>query len=284
MTPGDDSSAVMRSDDRPDLRPRERPQRRGLAAAIVALLVLALAGAAFYWWQRSERPYLPPEKKAEAPAAQPAGPKYPVATEPATPPLPALNASDPAANEAVGELLGAPVVQRFLNVDNLVRNFVATVDNLPRESVAQRLNPVKPLGGNFVTRGKDGTLAIAPENSARYLPLVRIAQTLDAKRVTALYVRFYPLFQQAYEELGYPGKYFNDRLVEAIDDLLEAPEIDKPIALTVPHVLYEYADPELESRSAGQKIMMRVGRGNEAILKDKLRELRQEIVAGAPKH
>jgi len=111
---------------------------------------------------------------------------------------------------------------------------------------------------------------------------VRLAQSLDAKRVAALYLRFYPLFQQAYEDLGYPGRYFNDRLVEAIDDMLAAPEIDKPIALVVPHVLYEFADPELESLSAGRKIMIRVGRGNEAILKAKLRELRQEIVAGAP--
>jgi len=248
--------------------------------AIVA--VLALAGAAFWWWQRSTPPPPPPpQAKVETPPAAPTGPKYPV-TPDTTAPLPALNASDPAMNDALSDLVGAQAVQRFLNVDGIVRNIVATVDNLPRESVASRLNPVKPVGGTVVTKGKDATLTIAPENAARYLPLVRLAQSLDAKRVAALYLRFYPLFQQAYEDLGYPGRYFNDRLVEAIDDMLAAPEIDKPIALVVPHVLYEYADPELESLSAGRKIMIRVGRGNEAILKAKLRELRQEIVAGAP--
>jgi len=248
--------------------------------AIVA--VLALAGAAFWWWQRSTPPPPPPpQAKVETPPAAPTGPKYPV-TPDTTAPLPALNASDPAMNDALSDLVGAQAVQRFLNVDGIVRNIVATVDNLPRESVASRLNPVKPVGGTVVTKGKDATLTIAPENAARYLPLVRLAQSLDAKRVAALYLRFYPLFQQAYEDLGYPGRYFNDRLVEAIDDMLAAPEIDKPIALVVPHVLYEFADPELESLSAGRKIMIRVGRGNEAILKAKLRELRQEIVAGAP--
>ena len=249
---------------------------RPVAAGIAVVVVVALGGAAFWWWQRSEPPYLPPEK-AEVPApAEPQGPRHPLPQEQPAP-LPALNASDPTVVDALSALLGAPVVQRFLKSEGIVRNIVATVDNLPRESFAQRLNPVKPVGGAFVTRGKDATLAVAPENAARYLPLVRLAQSLDAKQVAALYVRFYPLFQQAYEELGYPGRYFNDRLVEAIDDLLDAPEIDGPIALTVPHVLYEFADPELESRSAGQKIMMRVGRGNEAILKTKLRELRQEI-------
>jgi DUF3014 family protein len=255
---------------------------RAARVIVAVVVVLALAGAAFWWWQRSgQPPPPPPETKVEAPAA-PAGPKYPV-TPDTTAPLPTLNESDPAMNEALSGLIGAQAVQRFLNIEGIVRNIVATVDNLPRESVASRLNPVKPVGGTFVTHGKDAQLTIAPENAARYLPLVRLAQSLDAKRVAALYLRFYPLFQQAYEDLGYPGRYFNDRLVEAIDDMLDAPEPDKPVALVVPHVLYEYADPELESLSAGQKIMIRVGRGNEAILKAKLRELREEIVAGAPK-
>ena len=256
---------------------------RAARVVIAIVVVLVLAGAAFWWWQRSTPPPPPPPPQArvETPPAAPTGPKFPV-TPDTSAPLPALNASDPAMGEALSGLMGAQAVERFLNLDGIVRNIVATVDNLPRESVASRLNPVKPVGGTMVTKGKDATLTIAPENAARYLPLVRLAQSLDAKRVTALYLRFYPLFQQAYEDLGYPGRYFNDRLVQAIDDMLAAPEIDKPIALVVPHVLYEYADPELESLSAGRKIMIRVGRGNEAILKAKLRELRQEIVAGAP--
>jgi Protein of unknown function (DUF3014). len=134
----------------------------------------------------------------------------------------------------------------------------------------------------MATQGKEATLAIAPQNSARYSPFVKLVEHVDMKKAAAAYKRFYPLFQQAYEELGYPGKYFNDRLVEAIDNLLDAPEIEGPIALTVPHVLYEYRDPDLESRSAGQKALMRMGRANEATVKAKLRELRQEVVGGAP--
>jgi len=43
-------------------------------------------------------------------------------------------------------------------------------------------------------------------------------------------------------------------------------------------VLYAYADPDLEARSAGQKIMMRMGADNEAKVKAKLRELRRALV------
>ena len=83
-------------------------------------------------------------------------------------------------------------------------------------------------------------------------------EAVEAKRLVAAYVRLYPLFQTAYQELGYPNGYFNDRLVQAIDDLLAAPDIAAP-RLVQPKVLYEFADADLEERSAGQKIMLRMG-------------------------
>ena len=88
-------------------------------------------------------------------------------------------------------------------------------------------------------------------------------------------MHYYPLFQQAYRELGYPDGYFNGiRLIVVIDHLLETPDVIEPVALTQPNVMYEYADPELESRSAGQKIMMRMGSENAARVRAKLREIR----------
>lgn len=248
------------------------------APAIVALVILGCIGAGgWYWWTHREPPYLPPTATAQVMPPAPTGPQHPITPEAA--PLPALNESDTAVRQAGVELMGLDALARFFNIEDLVRRIVATVDNLPRENVAARVNPVKPIGGTVITQGKDATLAIAPQNAARYTAFVRVVEHVDAKKAAAAYRHFYPLFQQAYEELGYPGRYFNDRLVETIDNLLDAPETDGPIALTVPHVLYEYQDPGLESRSAGQKALMRMGRANEATLKAKLRELRREITA-----
>ena len=94
-----------------------------------------------------------------------------------------------------------------------------------------------------------------------------------------LYVRFYPLFPQAYRELGYPKKHFNDRLMQAIDDLLAAPAMTQPIELVRPKVLYECEDPALQDLSAGQKMMIRIGPENAALVKAKLREIRRELTA-----
>ena len=104
---------------------------------------------------------------------------------------------------------------------------------------------------------------------------------MDSAALVAAYVRLYPLFQRAYEELGYPGRHFNDRLVECIDHLLAAPEAAPPVKLLQPKVLYEFADTDLETRSAGQKILVRMGAANAARVKAKLREIRSSLVAAA---
>ena len=62
---------------------------------------------------------------------------------------------------------------------------------------------------------------------------------------------------------------------------LAAPELDTPPALVRPKVVYEFGDTDLETRSAGQKIMLRIGRDNAARVKAKLWEIRREILAAS---
>ena len=90
------------------------------------------------------------------------------------------------------------------------------------------------------------------------------------------------MFQEAYESLAHPPQYFNDRMIEVIDHLLATPEVAGPVALAQPNVLYQFADPKLESMSAGQKVLVRMGAENAKVVKDKLRELRGELVAQPP--
>ena len=248
---------------------------------VAALLIAAIAAAGYWFWQQRDPPYLPPPaaKVEPPPPVQPQGPRHPVpAVEPK--PLPPLGASDPAMLEALRPLFGAQALERFFNVDDFVRRIVATVDNLPRESIALRLNPVRPAGGLPLTQGRDATLVLAPDNAKRYAAQVRLLEQADMKQVASVYFHFYPLFQQAYVELGYPQGHFNDRLVEVIDHLLATPEVKGPIRLTTPKVLHEFADPELESRSAGQKILLRIGADNAARVKAKLREFRSHVARG----
>ena len=168
-------------------------------------------------------------------------------------PLPSLADSDAAMKDVLAELFGSEAVARFFVSDAIVQRFVATIDNLPRKTLSARLMPVKPVPGAFAATGTGEPKTIDAGNALRYRPYVVAMEAVPAKRLVAAYAQTYPLFQAAYRDLGYPNGYFNDRLVAAIDDMLAAPEIAAP-GVTQPKVFYEFADPALEERSAGQKI------------------------------
>ena len=196
--------------------------------------------------------------------------------------LPALNQSDVAVKDSITGVLGAKPVEQFLVQENIVRHIVVTIDNLPRKKVAVDLRPVKPTPGETAISNQGDTTTLGAANYARYAPFIHLVETTDPKTLASVYFHLYPLFQQAYEDLGYPGRFFNDRLVEVIDHLLAAPEPQGPIDLVQPKVFYQFADPKLEDLSAGQKLLIRMGPANERSLKAKLRDFRSELVQNGP--
>lgn len=247
---------------------------------VVGILILACAAVLLYSWRTHRTAPKAPAQAVTRPAplAPPAVQNpVPSPSGPAAQPLPALADSDGPIRDAVTGLIGQAAGEHLLRPDMLVRHLVVTIDNLSRKHAAVELRPVKPVPGQFLVKGDDQHATLDPSNYQRYAPYIQALQMLDAKQLAAVYFRFYPLFQQAYQNLGYPNGYFNDRLVETIDNLLETPDVSGDIALVRPNVMYQYADPMLENLSAGQKVLVRVGPQNEAIVKAKLKELRAAI-------
>ena len=193
--------------------------------------------------------------------------------------LPALSDSDLMARAAIEAILDNSDFVRMLVPDSVIRHVVATVDSLPRKVLVERIRPIRPVAGLFVVENGIQGASISRANADRYTNYVKAAESLNNERLVELCVRLYALFQQAYVELGYPGGYFNDRLISVIDDLLNAPEIPAPVYVRQPKVLYEFVDSELEDLPAGQKILVRVGIDNELRLKAKLRGLRAMLTA-----
>ncbi|HSB25489.1 MAG TPA: DUF3014 domain-containing protein [Burkholderiaceae bacterium] len=277
--------------------------KRTSIAAIAALLLTVVGIGGLYWYQHRaapapERAEAPPvaEVPPQPPASTPSAPaiRNPVDTslaEAASAPV----ASDPQSMWRLGleALLGHSAVVRFIQTDDFSRRVVVTVDNLGRAYAPPRLWPVNPTPGRFSVSGDGELRTIAPENAGRYTPLVTMLTAVDARQAAALYVRMYPQLQKAYEDLGYPGHYFNDRVVEVIDHLLDTPEPRPPgplmqltevkgsVPSTQPWLRYEFADTDLQSLSAGQRIMLRVGPAHRQALKAKLAEIRK-LLARAP--
>ncbi len=256
--------------------------------SVVVLVILGGIAAAYYYWHLNEPPLPAPSPRSEAPPAPEAKAvptiRHPVQAAPSTgKPLPSLGESDAAMQDALAGLFTRKSAEEFFDLREIVRRFVVTVDNLPRKKVPLRYRLFKPVLGKFLATGEGENFLTSPDNYKRYTSYVWLAEVVDIRKLVAVYVRFYPLFQQEYQNLGYPKGYFNDRLVEAIDDLLAAPDIPGRIKLVRPNVLYQFADPDLEDLSAGQKILIRMGGENAARIKARLRDVRRELTGQAPK-
>jgi len=254
-----------------DKRDQPSTPDENLGRWIIGGVVLLAVAVGIWFWQKREaaesRVPAPPLAAAPAPEI-----KNPIVTP---------DDIDPnlSATEQVATLVGTPRFEAMFVPDEFVRRVVATVDSLPRDDVAARMNPAKPPTGSFVTAGEGDALVLGAANFARYTAWVELVDSLDTDATGALYRRLYPQFQKAYEDLGKPDGYFNDRVVEVIDHLLSAPPAPATIALAQPSVYYVFADPALEAESAGRKLLLRMGPGNAARVQAKLKEIRDRIAA-----
>jgi hypothetical protein len=273
----------------------EEGQNNKVRNVAIGIVIVLLAGGGAWWWMNRDPPKPPTESTAAVPAGTPAPAADPPAIKHPLPPAPEAAPTAAAAPVSVdpdtelantfGEVFGNKLSD-WLIPDQLVRRLVATVDNLPRNARTEARRPLRPPSGPFVVTREvqdavTGTerIALAPANFARYNLPVEVFTRTDPANAVAAYRRLYPQLQKAYEDLGYPGHYLNDRVVEVIDHLLETPEPTGPILLEQPKVLYRFADADLEARSAGQKLLLRMGVDHARVVKEKLKGIRT-LIAG----
>jgi len=276
---------------------------------LIGIGIIVLAGAGIWYYQArmtEPEPVVSPaemaprqesatpmrQTPAEAPAQQSQAPTSAM-TEPAqeAAPLPDLAQSDPLAVDELTGLLGQDEVSEYWNQEGVVSRIVATVDALDSGQIPGVIAAVHGPGGTFevtpvenpetVIHNEQGDdvpqFILDPDNYARYEPYVAMLDSMTPDQAAALFREYQPLFQQAYRQLGYSEGRFEDRLVEVIDELLATPTVEDPVRLIKPEAYYLFADPDLESLSAGQKILVRMGSENAARVKSKLAAIRDAL-------
>lgn len=276
---------------------------------LIGVILIVAAAAAYYYFMvyqpaTAEAPVTAPVVITE-PVTEPAEPlgvpDTPPASdlvyEPVTPteaeevPLPMLVESDPVVLESLGGLLGEPAVAEYVVSDNVISRVVATIDMLGGRQVSSVVQAVQgPAGGFEVTVNDYPESAITneqgdplpqyiidPSNYARYTPYVEALEAVDSAELIANYRSLYPLFQEAYRQMGYADGDFDARLAVIIDELLATPDVTGQVNLVKPEAVFRFADPGLESLSAGQKILVRMGSENASRVKSKLAEIRARL-------
>ena len=227
----------------------------------------------------------------ERPAFQPVERKPVVDQELAELPLPPLAESDDHVTQTLGAVVGEAAVIQYFSAEDLVARTVATVDALGSRQVPGNIQSMTGPAGTFaavenpnprewVTNEMGDPIPqylSDPSGYRRYVNYVEMLEAVDTPTFIDLYERNYPLFQDAWRQLGYADDDFNSRLVEVIDELLATPEVEEPYELMKPEAVYMFVDEDLEALSAGQKIMLRMGSENASRVKSKLSEIRQAL-------
>lgn len=233
----------------------------------------------------------PPVSSVSTPPPQPdlqPEPQAPVTPEAEAIPLPVLAESDPLALTYLEGMLGEPAVVRYVVSDNVISRVVATIDMLASGQVPGVVQAVDGPGSDFevianespetVIRNEVGDpipqFLMDSSNFDRYTPYVDTLEATSAARLVEVYGEMYPLFQEAFSQMGYADGDFNARLIEIIDLMLATPEVEEPLELIKPEAVFLFADPDLEALPAGQKVLLRMGPENAARVKAKLAEIR----------
>jgi hypothetical protein len=167
--------------------------------------------------EEREPPEAPaPPEHAEAPIVEPS-PVLPAE------PLPPLEASDGWVRVEAAGVSTKPAYEKWLEVDDLVRRFVAAVDEIALGQSPRAHVPFLRPSGPFRATDREGSLVTAPRSFRRYDALAEVVASVDAGLCAELYRRAAPLIGEAFADLGYPDVAFDERLREALALLLATP-------------------------------------------------------------
>jgi hypothetical protein len=260
-------------EDEIDQEEKRTEHKKVVQIAFGIFILLAICAGVYYLWV-----YKKPPKEAEpveVPPVAAAEKESLPGTQPEVPALPLveLDKSDDFVRQLASELSSHPRLIRWLQSKELIRRFVAGVDN-----IANGLSPRSNIeffmpDGEYQAIKRDSVYYADPDGYSRYNPVVDVFISLDSQKCVSLFRGLKPLLQEAYRDLGYPNEDFEPTLIKAIVELLNAPVVDGTILLDKRVLSYVMLDPKLENLSEAQKHLLRMGPENVEAIEKKLREM-----------
>jgi len=261
-------------------------QKRVVGIVIAVLACVAIGLGVYFYIQPAKEAIpvkMPIVKEAPPPPPEKAIQEEEKKISPVV--LPKLEQSDDLVREKARDLSSNPKLADWLNIKNIVRRIAAAVDSIAEgNSPRVPLNFLNPKKGLTVKK-KGERLYVNPKSYTRYNLVADIFESLNAEGAVRVFKELKPLFQEAYRELGYPDRDFQDTLIRAIKELLRTPVVEGDILLeekAISPSMISMADEKLEDLSDAQKHLIRMGPKNTAKIQGKLREIARAL--GVPEN
>ncbi|MGB0938420.1 MAG: DUF3014 domain-containing protein [Colwellia sp.] len=216
--------------------------------------------------------------ESEVIEAEPVTPKNPVIE------LPSLNDSDETVKSRLATLTWRTELLRLVIDDDMIRRVVVFTDNFNQGFISYRHSPLAQPEQKFSTLDEDATTnaegvqswVISDSQTERFNVYIDLLRSFNQAQLVQAYKDFEPLFEEAYQELGYEGE-FKDVLLEAIETILDTQLPHEPIAVIRPSVMYKYQNKEIESLTDADKLLLRLGKENLLAVKSVLLELNEAL-------
>lgn len=275
---------------------RRQTDNRLSILIVVALATLASVGAYFLFWQQPGQPLAPKSEPAQvtiepntpaetAGVLDDTGPSIPEQQAEAQPraALPPLTESDAFLRQHWPEMGLPEITQAWLSGDFLIQRAVGFIDGLAKGALLRKLTPLDssidllPKSTFKASKGDSG-LQLDQANFARYTAFTEFLVSIKPAHLADLFHWLRPLLESAYGELGLPAEQFGNRVITGLELMLRTPDIDSAIPLRRESVYYQFADPALEALPDSQKLLLRMGPENRAIIKQWLSALKQALL------
>ncbi|MDU0353316.1 DUF3014 domain-containing protein [Paraglaciecola aquimarina] len=260
----------------------------------IGAIVIAIILAVFFWPNEPEvepvpdviAPTVEPitaEPVVEPEVLEPVEPEpipepveAPVVIEPIPEPEP-LDTSDGAVKTKLLTLTDYDAFARLIIDESLLQRFVVMTNTLADENISPSHNVLTNPEQSFRVYRQANKDWIDPASYKRYTPYVDVLDSIETDSLIELYEEYKPAIKEIFAEISSPNDDFEEKLVEAIDILLDTPEVPVPVEVFTDSVMFKFADERLESLSGPQKQLLRTGPENMRRIKAKLREIKESF-------
>jgi hypothetical protein len=188
-----------------------------------------------------------------------------------------LDTSDESVKSSLMSVAASPMFTSLLVNERLIEKFVINVNNLANEQLSPKDALVIPPSQPFVTYKQADRTWIDNASFQRYNNYVDALESVDTEDLLAVFDNYEDSIKDKFSEISRPGQNFNTALIDAIDTLLDTPQVPVPIEVYRDSVMFKFKDERLEKLSGPQKQLLRTGPENMRRIKDILQSVKQAL-------
>jgi len=185
--------------------------------------------------------------------------------------------SDAAVKSALMQVAASPAFAKLLVNERLIEKFVINVNNLSSKQLSPKDSLVVPPEEKFQTYNQADRTWIDNSSFQRYNGYIDVLESVDTEELLAVFDNYESTIREKFSEISRPGEDFDSALMDAIDTLLNTPQVPVPIEVYRDSVMYKFKDEQLEELSGPQKQLIRTGPENMRRIKDVLRSVKEAL-------